>query len=56
MTLEAGFADISRYHPNHEYVLENFHSDLVQVMDPCCDIPFARENIKLSHNHDINRS
>ena len=42
--MEPGNADISRYHPNHEFVLENFYSDLIQVMDPCCEHPFACES------------
>ncbi|KAF2362177.1 Neurotransmitter-gated ion-channel ligand-binding domain [Trinorchestia longiramus] len=41
VSISPGASDISRYEPNHEFVLENFYSDMDEIMDPCCDHPFA---------------
>ncbi|XP_037776776.1 neuronal acetylcholine receptor subunit alpha-10-like [Penaeus monodon] len=39
--LEMGPSDITRYHPNHEFFLENFWSEMKVESDPCCEEPFS---------------
>ncbi|XP_042880203.1 neuronal acetylcholine receptor subunit alpha-10-like [Penaeus japonicus] len=41
LELEMGPSDITRYHPNHEFFLENFWSEMKEEKDPCCEHPFS---------------
>ncbi|KAK3855134.1 hypothetical protein Pcinc_038441 [Petrolisthes cinctipes] len=41
MKLDKGPSDITRFHPNQEFFLENFYSESYNDFDPCCDEPFS---------------
>ncbi|XP_071532632.1 acetylcholine receptor subunit alpha-type acr-16-like [Panulirus ornatus] len=41
MRLQVGPSDISRFHPNHEFFLENFYSETKNEYNPCCAEPFS---------------
>ncbi|KAK4321335.1 hypothetical protein Pmani_007855 [Petrolisthes manimaculis] len=41
MRLDKGPSDITRFHPNQEFFLENFYSESYDDFDPCCDEPFS---------------
>ncbi|KAK7079047.1 Neurotransmitter-gated ion-channel transmembrane region [Halocaridina rubra] len=41
MVLEQGPSDITRFHPNHEFFLENFYSEQFNDFNPCCVEPFS---------------
>ncbi|XP_045132390.1 acetylcholine receptor subunit alpha-1-B-like [Portunus trituberculatus] len=41
MMLELGPSDITRYHANQEFFLEDFYSEQFLDYDPCCKEPFS---------------